>query len=96
MNKLTPEHLADIVRHLLDITNQYAKRHDEHARPITATLKIKLAFDKEAGRSEYRASGAVDIPDGELDSEIKRTDAAFLCTLHSGIKGQQKIEAGEE
>lgn len=90
-NLLTPAHIHDVLLDVLAIANGATDRHTETNRNVTATLKIQLKFDKDLCRSEWRAMCAVDIPDGELDSEIKRTDSTLLCTLFSGDPGQQTI-----
>lgn len=91
INTLSIAHVRDTLQSLLDTANNAVDRHSETARNLTITLKVQLKFDKDMVRSEWRASGSVDIPDGELDSEIKRTDSVFLCTLHNGEAGQQRL-----
>lgn len=91
VNILTESHLRDVLRQTLDLMNENTAAHTTTNRDITATIKIKLKFDKELCRSEFRAASAVDIPDGDLDSEIRRIDSTFLCTLHSDHPGQERI-----
>lgn len=91
VNTLTTPHLADVLRQTLDLINENVSAHTMTNRDITATIKVKLKFDKDLCRSEFRAAAAVDIPNGDLDSEIRRIDSTFLCTLNGDEPGQERI-----
>jgi tellurite resistance protein len=91
ITRLTTPHLDDLLRQTLDLINGSVDAHTETNRDVTATIKIKLKFDKERCRSVFLGAAAVDIPDGDLDSEIKRIDGTTLCTLHSDDPGQERI-----
>ncbi len=92
MNNLTPDHITAHLTELISIANRHTDDHVATGRNLTITLKVQLKFDKDKMRSEWRAAGSVDIPDGELDSEVKRTASEFLMAINGDAAGQQRMD----
>jgi hypothetical protein len=94
MNTITPTHLSEstILQEICDHLNDGAAEHQDTARPVVASIKVTLRFNKERGRSEFTATTSATLPKGERDSVTKKTRAEFLMALNGDAEGQQRID----
>jgi hypothetical protein len=94
MNAITPAHLSGstILQEICDRLNDGAAEHQDTARPVVASIKVALRFNKERGRSEFTATTSATLPKGERDSVTKKTRAEFLLALSHEVEGQQRID----